>query len=100
MAWQREEAESDVSPNDMVLLVRFFFSCLAPELAQGSSGALCVDALPGFRESFSFMVFLYVFWGASGVLSAGVLIGLGCSRSETRTLIGDSAGTKSEHGFR
>ena len=67
MARQREEAESDVSPNDMVLLVRFFFSCLAPELAQGGSGALCVDALPGFWESF----FLY-----------GVLVCLlGCLRS-------------------
>ena len=33
----------------------------------------------GFGSLFSFLVFLYVFWGASGVLSAGVLIGLGCS---------------------
>ena len=36
---------------------------------------LCRD----FGSLFSFLVFLYVFWGASGVLSAGVLIGLGCS---------------------
>ena len=45
----------------------FSFSCLAPELAQGGSGALRVDALPGFRES----LFL-----------SGVLVWLlGCLRS-------------------
>ena len=79
MARQREEAESDVSPDDMGLFLHLFLSCLAPEPAQGGSGALCVDALLGFWESFFFLVFLYVFWVASGVLSVGVLIGLGCS---------------------
>ena len=84
MARQSEEAESDVTLEDMVLLFLFgfLFSCLAPELALGGLGALHVGVLPGFWESLSFLMFVYVFWGASGVLSAGVFIGLGCSCSE------------------